>query len=56
MKHWMMGVSFLGLVTVSLLAQEAGKIGFRPGKELDAVLVEAKNTGKPILVFMHQPN
>ena len=56
MKRWMIGVSILGMLSGSLLAQEAGKVGFRPGKELDAVLAEAKGTGKPILVFMHQPN
>jgi hypothetical protein len=46
----------MALLSGVVLAQEAGKLGFRPGKELDAVLAEAKTTGKPIIVFMHQPN
>ena len=56
MKRLVVGTFVLGILSTGLWAQEAGKVGFRPGKELDAVLAEAKTTGKPILVFMHQPN
>jgi len=56
MKRLVVGACLIGLLSGSLFAQEAGKVGFRPGKELDSVLAEAKSTGKPILVFMHQPN
>ena len=56
MKRLVVGAVVLGFLSGGLFAQEAGKVGFRPGKELDAVLAEAKTTGKPILVFMHQPN
>ena len=56
MNKTLWGLGSLIFVTGVVLAQEAGKLGFRPGKELDQVLTEAKTTGKPILVFMHQPN
>ena len=56
MKKSMLGLCSVLILSGMALAQEAGKVGFRPGKELDAVLSEAKTTGIPILVFMHQPN
>ena len=56
MKTWMWSLCATALLSGMALAQEAGKVGFRPGKDLDAVLAEAKSSGKPILVFMHQPN
>jgi hypothetical protein len=56
MKKSLWGACSILLLSGVVLAQEAGKLGFRPGKELDLVLTEAKTTGKPVLVFMHQPN
>ncbi len=56
MKRAVWGVCSVVLLSGLALAQEAGKLGFRPGKDLDAVLSEAKTTGKPVIVFMHQPN
>ena len=56
MKKSLLGLCSVVILSGLTLAQEAGKVGFRPGKELDAVLSEAKTTGIPIMVFMHQPN
>ena len=51
MKRSMMTGAALALMAGAALAGGGGKIKFEDGRKHDAVLAEAKATGKPVMLY-----
>jgi hypothetical protein len=52
----LIAASTLALIVASAAFADHGKIKWRPGKEHDAALAEAKSSGVPVLIYFTGEN